>query len=32
MKLQWQVNPYTDPVPNWANSKFMLTQLKPTGK
>ncbi|HEX4299207.1 MAG TPA: ABC transporter substrate-binding protein [Devosia sp.] len=27
-----EADPYTDPVPNWANSKFMLTQLKPTGK
>ncbi len=26
-----EADPYTDPVPNWANSKFMLTQLKPTG-
>jgi peptide/nickel transport system substrate-binding protein len=24
-------HPYTDPVPNWANTKYMMTQLKPTG-
>lgn len=22
-------NPYTNPVPNWANTKYMMTQLKP---
>ena len=21
--------PYTDPVPNWANTKFMMVKLKP---
>ncbi|MDR1445549.1 MAG: ABC transporter substrate-binding protein [Treponema sp.] len=25
-------NPYTDPVPNWANSRYMYLKLKPTGK
>lgn len=25
-------NPYTNPVPNWANSKYMFPKLKPTGK
>lgn len=24
-------NPYTNPVPNWANTKYMMTQLKPAG-
>ncbi|MCF3934896.1 ABC transporter substrate-binding protein [Acuticoccus sp. M5D2P5] len=23
-------NPYTNPVPNWANTKYMMTQLRPT--
>jgi peptide/nickel transport system substrate-binding protein len=25
-------NPYTDPVPNWTNSRYMYLKLKPTGK
>jgi len=25
-------NPYTNPVPNWANTKYMMTQLRPTKK
>ncbi len=25
-------NPYANIVPNWANSKYIVTQLKPTGK
>ena len=25
-------DPYTDPVPNWANTKYMMVKLKPTGK
>ncbi|WP_337267393.1 ABC transporter substrate-binding protein [Oryzifoliimicrobium ureilyticus] len=25
-------DPYTDPVPNWANSRLMMVKLKPTGK
>jgi peptide/nickel transport system substrate-binding protein len=25
-------NPYTDPVPNWANSRYMYLKLRPTGK
>jgi peptide/nickel transport system substrate-binding protein len=25
-------DPYTDPVPNWANSRYMFLKLKPTGK
>jgi peptide/nickel transport system substrate-binding protein len=25
-------NPYTDPVPNWANSRYMFVKLKPKGK
>jgi peptide/nickel transport system substrate-binding protein len=25
-------NPYTDPVPNWGNSRYMWLKLKPTGK
>jgi ABC-type glycerol-3-phosphate transport system substrate-binding protein len=24
-------DPYTDPVPNWANTKYMMVKLKPTG-
>ena len=23
-------DPYTDPVPNWANSRYMMVRLKPT--
>jgi peptide/nickel transport system substrate-binding protein len=25
-------DPYTDPVPSWANSRYMFVRLKPTGK
>lgn len=25
-------DPYTNPVPNWSNSRFMMSRLKPTGK
>jgi peptide/nickel transport system substrate-binding protein len=25
-------DPYTDPVPNWANSRYMFVRLRPTGK
>ncbi|MDR0908837.1 MAG: ABC transporter substrate-binding protein [Spirochaetaceae bacterium] len=25
-------DPYTDPVPNWTNSRYMYLRLKPTGK
>lgn len=25
-------NPYTNPVPNWANSKYMYVKIKPTGR
>ncbi|MHB9295293.1 ABC transporter substrate-binding protein [Pillotina sp. SPG140] len=25
-------NPYTDPVPNWGNTRYMYLKLKPTGK
>ena len=25
-------NPYTDPVPNWTNSRYMFSKLKPTGR
>jgi len=25
-------NPYTNPVPNWANSKYMFPLIKPTGR
>ncbi len=25
-------DPYTDPVPNWANTKYMMVKLKPTKK
>jgi peptide/nickel transport system substrate-binding protein len=25
-------NPYTDPVPNWTNSRYMYLRLKPTGR
>jgi len=24
-------DPYTDPVPNWSNSRYMMVKLKPTG-
>jgi peptide/nickel transport system substrate-binding protein len=24
-------DPYTDPVPNWANTKYMMVKLRPTG-
>jgi peptide/nickel transport system substrate-binding protein len=24
-------DPYTDPVPNWGNTKYMMVKLKPTG-
>lgn len=24
-------DPYTDPVPNWANTRYMMVKLKPTG-
>jgi peptide/nickel transport system substrate-binding protein len=24
-------DPYTNPVPNWSNSRFMMSRLKPTG-
>jgi peptide/nickel transport system substrate-binding protein len=27
-----EANPYANIVPNWSNSKYILTQLKPTGK
>ena len=27
-----ETDPYTDPVPNWANTKYMIVKLKPTGK
>jgi peptide/nickel transport system substrate-binding protein len=27
-----ETDPYTDPVPNWANTKYMMVKLKPTGK
>ena len=27
-----EADPYTDPVPNWANTKYMMVKLKPTGK
>ena len=23
-------DPYTNPVPNWANSRYMMVRLKPT--
>jgi peptide/nickel transport system substrate-binding protein len=23
-------NPYTNPVPNWSNSRYMMVRLKPT--
>ena len=23
-------NPYTNPVPNWANTKYMFVKLRPT--
>jgi peptide/nickel transport system substrate-binding protein len=26
-----ETDPYTDPVPNWANSRVMMVKLKPTG-
>ncbi|TPM80439.1 ABC transporter substrate-binding protein [Mesorhizobium sp. B2-3-3] len=26
-----ETDPYTDPVPNWANTKYMMVKLKPTG-
>jgi len=25
-------DPYTDPVPNWTNSRYMFVRLRPTGK
>lgn len=25
-------DPYTNPVPNWSNSRFMMSRLKPSGK
>ena len=25
-------DPYTDPVPNWTNSRYMYLKLKPTGR
>jgi peptide/nickel transport system substrate-binding protein len=25
-------DPYTNPVPNWANSKYMFPKLQPTGR
>jgi peptide/nickel transport system substrate-binding protein len=25
-------DPYTDPVPNWANSRLMMVKLKPAQK
>ena len=24
-----ETDPYTDPVPNWANTKYMMVKLKP---
>jgi len=26
-----ETDPYTDPVPNWGNTKYMMVKLKPTG-
>ncbi len=26
-----ETDPYTDPVPNWANTKYMMVKLHPTG-
>lgn len=26
-----ETDPYTDPVPNWSNSRYMMVKLKPTG-
>jgi peptide/nickel transport system substrate-binding protein len=26
-----ETDPYTDPVPNWANTKYMMVKLRPTG-
>ena len=35
-KTYWQgfptaEDPYTDPVPNWANTKYMYVKVKPQG-
>jgi peptide/nickel transport system substrate-binding protein len=27
-----ETDPYTDPVPNWANTKYMMVKLKPAAK